>query len=137
MSYYINNYVFNRGQCNQIYYIMSSIQIEGLMHNIVSQNQLRGWNHSLHASNTRDDNTTRLNDYYACMVASEQDHTSKQICKDILQWIQIKYWHKTPRKRGFFMYYTCGSYFLSMYNAIAKPMDDAPATIMINGICYS
>ena len=81
----INNYVFNRGQCNQIYYIMSSIQIEGLMHNIVSQNQLRGWNHSLHASNTRDDNTTRLNDYYACMVASEQDHTSKQICKDILQ----------------------------------------------------
>ena len=64
---------------------MSSIQIEGLMHNIVSQNQLRGWNHSLHASNTRDDNTTRLNDYYACMIASEQDHTSKQICKDILQ----------------------------------------------------
>ncbi len=55
------------------------------MHNIVSQNQLRGWNHSLHASNTRDDNTTRLNDYYDCMIASEQDHTSKQICKDILQ----------------------------------------------------
>ncbi len=55
------------------------------MHNIVSQNQLKGWNHSLNASNTRDDNTARLNDYYACMVASEQDHTSKQICKDILR----------------------------------------------------
>jgi len=27
---HINNYVFNRGQCNQIYYIMSSIQREVL-----------------------------------------------------------------------------------------------------------
>ena len=107
------------------------------MHNIVSQNQLRGWNHSLHASNTRDDNTTRLNDYYDCMIASEQDHTSKQICKDILQWIQIKYCHKHLVRGAFLLYHACGSYFLIMYNARATPIDVEPSIIITKGICHS
>ena len=83
-SIYINNSVICKVNVTKSNYIICTF-IERVMHNIVSQNQLKGWNHSLNASNTRDDNTARLNDYYACMVASEQDHTSKQICKDILR----------------------------------------------------
>ena len=61
-----------------------------IMHNLISYNQLAGWNESLmRLENTLDrsvEETDLINDYYNCLIECDDDQVScKRICRRILQ----------------------------------------------------
>jgi len=50
------------------------------MHNLISRNQLDGWNHQWSTDNQK------LDDYYECLVECETNQNEcKHICRDILR----------------------------------------------------
>ena len=54
------------------------------MHNVISQNQLAGWN-NLEMSDNATEQTDLVNDYFNCLIECEDDHSScKRICKEML-----------------------------------------------------
>jgi len=60
------------------------------MHNLVSYNQLVGWQQSIHDLNHTLDKTMEeadlINDYYNCLIECDEDQgTCKRICREILQ----------------------------------------------------
>ena len=61
-----------------------------IMHNLISYNQLAGWNESLmRLENTLDrsvEETDLINDYYNCLIECDDDQAlCKRICRRILQ----------------------------------------------------
>jgi len=61
-----------------------------IMHNLISYNQLAGWNESLmRLENTLDrsvEETDLINDYYNCLIECDDDQVScKRICRRILE----------------------------------------------------
>ena len=61
-----------------------------IMHNLISYNQLAGWNESLmRLENTLDRSTEEadlINDYYNCLIECDDDQgTCKRICRRILE----------------------------------------------------
>ena len=64
--------------------------VEVIMHNLISYNQLAGWNESLmRLENTLDRSTEEadlINDYYNCLIECDDDQAScKRICRRILE----------------------------------------------------
>ena len=64
--------------------------VEVIMHNLISYNQLAGWNESLmRLENTLDrsvEETDLINDYYNCLIECDDDQVScKRICRRILE----------------------------------------------------
>jgi len=60
------------------------------MHNLVSYNQLAGWQQSINSLNNNLDNASDesdlLNDYYNCIIECNDDWgTCKKICRSILE----------------------------------------------------
>jgi hypothetical protein len=60
------------------------------MHNIVSYNQLAGWQQSInslnHSLDNMSDESDLLNDYYNCIIECNDDWgTCKKICRRILE----------------------------------------------------
>ncbi len=54
------------------------------MHNLISYNQLAGWN-ELEKSDNANMQTELVNDYFNCLIECEDDHSScKRICKEML-----------------------------------------------------
>ena len=54
------------------------------MRNLISQNQLAGWN-NLEMSDNATEQTDLVNDYFNCLIECEDDHSScKRICKEML-----------------------------------------------------
>ena len=54
------------------------------MHNLISQNQLAGWN-DLEVSDNAYEQTELVNDYFDCLIECEDEQSSsKRICKEIL-----------------------------------------------------
>ena len=59
------------------------------MHNLISRNQLAGWN-NLEMSDTAQvstayEQTDLVNDYFNCLIECEDDQSScKRICKEML-----------------------------------------------------
>ena len=54
------------------------------MHNLISYNQLAGWN-DLEMSDNAASTTELVNDYFNCLIECEDDQSScKRICKEIL-----------------------------------------------------
>ena len=54
------------------------------MHNLISQNQLAGWN-DLEVSDNAYEQTELVNDYFNCLIECEDEQSScKRICKEIL-----------------------------------------------------
>ena len=61
-----------------------------IMHNLISYNQLAGWNESLmRLENTLDrsaEEADLINDYYNCLIECDDDQAScKRICRGILE----------------------------------------------------
>ena len=55
-----------------------------LMHNLISRNQLAGWN-NLEMSDNAYEQTDLVNDYFNCLIECEDDQPScKRICKEML-----------------------------------------------------
>ena len=58
------------------------------MHNLISHNQLSGWNQNVrHLEQTLDnanEQSQLVNDYYACLIENANDSHKDQICKSIL-----------------------------------------------------
>ncbi len=53
------------------------------MHNLISHNQLAGWNH-LEMSDNAYEQTDLVNDYFNCLIECEDDQPScKRICKEM------------------------------------------------------
>ena len=64
--------------------------VEVIMHNLISYNQLAGWNESLmRLENTLDrsaEEADLINDYYNCLIECDDDQAScKRICRRILE----------------------------------------------------
>ena len=64
--------------------------LEVIMHNLISYNQLAGWNESLmRLENTLDrsaEEADLINDYYNCLIECDDDQAScKRICRRILE----------------------------------------------------
>ena len=58
--------------------------MESIMHNLISYNQLAGWN-ELEKSDNANMQTELVNDYFNCLIECEDDHSScKRICKEML-----------------------------------------------------
>ena len=54
------------------------------MHNLISQNQLAGWNY-LEMSDNAYEQAELVNDYFDCLIVCEDEQSScKRICKEIL-----------------------------------------------------
>ena len=54
------------------------------MHNLISQNQLAGWN-DLEMSDNAYEQAELVNDYFNCLIECEDEQSScKRICKEIL-----------------------------------------------------
>ncbi len=54
------------------------------MHNLISQNQLAGWN-DLEVSDNAYEQAELVNDYFDCLIECEDEQSScKRICKEIL-----------------------------------------------------
>ena len=69
-------------------YVKSIVGV--IMHNLISYNQLAGWNESLmRLENTLDrsvEETDLINDYYNCLIECDDDQVScKRICRRILE----------------------------------------------------
>jgi len=58
------------------------------VHNLLSHNQLSGWNQNIrHLEQTLDnanEQSQLVNDYYACLIENADDDHSDRICKSIL-----------------------------------------------------
>jgi len=59
------------------------------MHNLISYNQLAGWNQSVNDLNqsldTANNQADLLNDYYNCLIECQDDqHICKRICRKLL-----------------------------------------------------
>ena len=64
--------------------------VEVIMHNLISYNQLAGWNESLmRLENTLDrsaEEADLINDYYNCLIECDDDQAlCKRICRRILE----------------------------------------------------
>ena len=58
--------------------------MESIMHNLISRNQLAGWN-DLEMSDNANMQTELVNDYFNCLIECEDDQSScKRICKEML-----------------------------------------------------
>ena len=71
---------------NSLYYFFHE---EGIMHNLVSFNQLADWTRSLkklsHTLETTIEESDQINDYYECLIdCSDDQSTCKRICRTIL-----------------------------------------------------
>ena len=59
------------------------------MHNLLSHNQLAGWNQKIrHLEQTLDNANEQsqiVNDYYTCLIEYAEDSHRDQICKTILK----------------------------------------------------
>jgi hypothetical protein len=69
-------------------YVKSIVGV--IMHNLISYNQLAGWNESLmRLENTLDrsaEEADLINDYYNCLIECDDDQAScKRICRRILE----------------------------------------------------
>ena len=54
------------------------------MHNLMSHNQLAGWN-NLEMSDNAYEQTDLVNAYINCLIECEDDHSScKRVCKEML-----------------------------------------------------
>ena len=54
------------------------------MHNLISRNQLAGWN-QLEMSDNATTQAELVNDYFDCLIECEDEQSScKRICKEIL-----------------------------------------------------
>ncbi len=53
------------------------------MHNLMSYNQLAGWN-NIEESTDSQEQVELVNDYFNCLIENEHDPNSKRICKEIL-----------------------------------------------------
>ena len=54
------------------------------MHNLISRNQLAGWN-QLEMSDNATEQSDLVNDYFNCLIECEDDQsTCKRICKEML-----------------------------------------------------
>jgi hypothetical protein len=63
--------------------------MEVIMHNLISFNQLAGWNQSVEELNRSldvvNDQTDLVNDYYNCLIeCQDNQQICKRICKEIL-----------------------------------------------------
>ena len=63
--------------------------MEVMMHNLVSSNQLLGWNESLsHLGKTLEqcnEQSDAINDYYQCLIeCQDNQQVCKRVCKKIL-----------------------------------------------------
>jgi hypothetical protein len=71
-------------------FIMSPKSImEGIMHNLISYNQLAGWRQSVERLSTTLDEAIEesdaLNDYYNCLIDCDENQAfCKRICRSIL-----------------------------------------------------
>ncbi len=55
------------------------------MHSIMSQNQLAGWNSHAGSSLSFNDQDSKIDDYFECMIECDDDQSSCQrVCKEIL-----------------------------------------------------
>ena len=76
---YVRNYFFYYFDCI----------IGGIMHNILSHNQLAGWKQSVeslaHTIDKTMEEADQINDYYNCLIeCDESQSTCKRICRGIL-----------------------------------------------------
>ena len=55
---------------------------ENSMHNLMSSNQLAGWN-ELEKSQDLDEREL-MNDYFNCLIECDDQNQSRRICKEIL-----------------------------------------------------
>jgi hypothetical protein len=54
------------------------------MHNLISRNQLAGWN-NLEESDNAIEQSDLVNDYFNCLIECEDDQSScKRVCKEML-----------------------------------------------------
>ncbi len=53
------------------------------MHNLMSYNQLAGWN-NIEKPTDSQEQVELVNDYFNCLIEYEHDPNSKRICKEIL-----------------------------------------------------
>ena len=54
------------------------------MHNLISRNQLVGWN-NLEESDNANEQSDLVNDYFNCLIECEDDQSScKRVCKEML-----------------------------------------------------
>lgn len=62
--------------------------MEGIMHNLLSFNQLAEWRHiekSLNSLDETNEQLDQLNDYYDCLIeCDDTQQVCKRICKEIL-----------------------------------------------------
>jgi hypothetical protein len=57
----------------------------GIMHNLISYNQLASWNHLETTINEYIEQTELINDYYQCLIECDENQSQcKKICKAIL-----------------------------------------------------
>jgi len=57
----------------------------GIMHNLVSYNQLAEWNHFEDTIGRDNDELELVNDYFNCLIECDEDqHTCKRICRNLL-----------------------------------------------------
>lgn len=69
--------------------LLLKVVIGGIMHNLISHNQLAGWKQSAERLSKVLDQTTYesdiLNDYYDCLIECDDDQSKcKRICRSIL-----------------------------------------------------
>ena len=63
--------------------LLSIKSSERIMHNLMSYNQLAGWN-NIEESTDSQEQVELVNDYFNCLIENEHDPNSKRICKEIL-----------------------------------------------------
>jgi hypothetical protein len=56
------------------------------MHNLISSNQLAGWNNiDIPDQSSKKEQSELVNDYFDCLIDCDEDQSScKRICKEIL-----------------------------------------------------
>ncbi len=69
---------------------MIQFNMEIVMHNLISHNQLAGWKQCIlqltQALDYNMEEADQLNDYYDCLIeCDDKQHTCKRICKHILE----------------------------------------------------
>ena len=65
---------------------MNSLLHGGIMHNLISHNQLAEWNKFQSTVDNFNDEMDLLNDYYNCLIECDDDQvTCKRVCRRLLQ----------------------------------------------------
>ena len=57
------------------------------MHNLMSQNQLAGWNSHTEDSRSFNDQDEKIDDYFECLIECEDDgdqSNCERVCKEVL-----------------------------------------------------